>query len=82
LSGCQYSEEKISVKENLTKSAKKFNKFTLWLLLLSSFLFVIAGILVLIIAKSTSDILAGVSSIVFFGTCTILYAYTLSLKKT
>jgi uncharacterized protein with PQ loop repeat len=82
LSGCQYSEEKFYFRENLMKSAKKSNKSTLWLLLLGSFLFVIGGIVVLIIAKSTSDILASVSSIVFFGACTILYAYMLSLKKT
>jgi hypothetical protein len=82
LSGCRYSEVKLSFRESLTKSAKMFNKFTLWLLLLGSFLFVVTGIIVLIIAKSTSDLLVGISSIIVFGTCTILYAYMLNLKKT
>jgi hypothetical protein len=80
LNGCPYSEEKLFFRESLTKSAKMLNKFTLWLLLLGSFLFVIAGIALLLTAKSPGDLLAGIGSIVFFGACATLYAYMLILK--
>jgi hypothetical protein len=96
LNGCPYSEEKLeklSFREYLTKSATIFNKFTLWLLLLGSSLFVVAGITLLIVAnspssaalildKSPGNLLAIIGGIVFFGACSFVYAYMLILKKT
>lgn len=82
LNGCPYSEEKIGFQESFAKSSKIFNKFTLWILLICSALFVIAGVVVILFAKSTGDLLIGINSIIFFGACAAVYVYILSLKKT
>ena len=80
VSGCPYSEEKLTLKEGYTNSAASHNKFTLWLLFICSILFVLAGILIASTAKSSSQIMLGWSSIIFFGACGVAIGYMLKVK--
>lgn len=80
ISGCPYSEEKLTLKEGYTNSATSHNKFTLWLLFFCTLLFVLAGIFIAITAKSSDQMMLGWFSTIFFGACGVAIGYMLKVK--
>jgi len=75
-----YSEDKLTLKEGYTSSATGHNKVTLWLLFICSILFVLAGIFIAIAAKSSGQMILGLSSTIFFGASSIAIGYMLKVK--
>jgi hypothetical protein len=81
VSGCPYSEGKLTLKESYISSAAGYSRFTLWLLLACSALFVAAGIFIAAVGGSTGKVVLGLLTAVFFGACGVGIGYMLKLKK-
>jgi len=81
VSGCPYSVDKLTLKEGYANSAASHNKFTLWLLFICSALFVLAGIFIASVAKSSGQMIFGLSSAAFFGACGTATGYMLKVKR-
>ena len=80
--GLAISNEKLTLKESYTNSAKGHNKTTLWLLLIFSVLFVIGGLMMLLTAKDLTGQLIGAGGLIFFGLCSAVYIFMLKKKQT
>ena len=76
-----YSEDKLTLKDGYTNSAAGHNKVTLWLLLICSFLFVLAGIFIASVATSSGQITLGLFTAIFFGACSAAIGYMLKVKR-
>jgi len=74
------TDTKFGLKESYTFSSKSHNIVTLWLMLIVSVLFTLAGIIVFIFDKSAW--LFGVICILFFGACSCAIGYMIKVKKT
>lgn len=73
---CEISSEKLSVKESYRNSAKSHNKIVLWLLLLTSLLFVSGGINIFI----KGNLFIGLGIVIFFGLCSTVFVFMLKVK--
>jgi len=82
ISGCPYSEGKLTLKESYVNSATRHNKFTLWILFICSLLFVAGAIWLAISTNSPSEMLEGWFSVIFFGACSAAIGYMLKVKHT
>ena len=80
LKGLSKTDEKLTMKESATNSAKAHNIETLWAMLIASVLFVLAGIFILI-ANMDKWIIA-LMDIVFFGVSSIKIAYMIKQRNT
>jgi hypothetical protein len=80
LKGLSKSDEKLTLKESYTSSAKAHNAVTLWIMLACSVLFVLAGIFILIVNKE--EWILALLSITFFGVCGIAIAYMIKQRNT
>lgn len=81
VSGCPHGEDKLTLKESYANSAASHNKFTLWLLFICSVLFVLAGIFMATIAKSSGQMILGLLTVAFFGACGAAIGYMLKVKR-
>jgi hypothetical protein len=81
ISDSSYSDQKMKLKEGYANSAAGHSKLTLWLLFLCSVVFVMAGVLISIFAKSVNETAMGVSVTIFFGACGIAVGYMLKVKQ-
>ncbi|MEN6620314.1 MAG: hypothetical protein ABFD50_02030 [Smithella sp.] len=79
--GLAISNEKLTLKESYTNSAKGHNKTTLWLLLIFSILMFLGGLFMLLIARDFKGQILGISFIIMFGTCSAVFIYMLKMKK-
>jgi hypothetical protein len=80
LAGTPYSDERLTLKEGYKNSAASHNRLTLWVLLTSSVLFVIVGILIALKAHTFVHALFGLGTTVFFGACCAAIGYMLKVK--
>ena len=80
--GLTISNEKLTIKESYTNSARGHKKSTLWLLFILSILFVISGLIILLAAKDLNGKLIGAGCVIFFGACSVVYIYMLKIKRT
>ena len=76
------SNEKLTLKESYTNSAKGHNETTLWLLLIFSILMFLGGLFVLLIAKNLKGQILGIGCIIMFGACSAAFIYMLKMKNT
>jgi len=81
VSGCPHSKEKLTLKEGYSSSAAGHNKVTLWLLFIFSILFVMAGLLIAIVATSSGQITLGLFTALFFCACSAAIGYMLKVKR-
>lgn len=80
LRGLPISSTRLSFRESYTNTAKPHSIGTLWLMLISSIVFVLGGFVVIILNKDAWFI--GLASIVFFGVGTLVFAYMIKVKNT
>lgn len=78
LRGLEVTQDKLSLAESYTNSAKSHSLETLWLMLVCSILFVLAGIWIL----SEGQWLLGLASIIFFGTGSFFFGYMIKARNT
>ena len=81
ISDCPYSDDRLTLKEGFTNSAAGHNKVTLWVLLVFSILFVVAGIFIASIARSSGQITLGLITVIIFGLCSGAMGYMLKTKQ-
>jgi hypothetical protein len=74
---CPKSDEKLTLKEGYTNSAKAHNKWMLWILLVVSVFFTLAGIAFLMSGK----ISFGLMMTIVFGACTTAIGYMIKVKN-
>ncbi len=74
------SDVKLTIKESATSSAKAHNVVTLWLMLIGSGLFVLAGVFILIVNKE--EWVTVLMCITFFGACSFAFAYMIKQRNT
>ncbi len=79
LKGLPISSTRLSLRESYTSSAKSNSVRTLWLMLISSTVFVLGGFVVIFFNKDAWFI--GLASIVFFGVGALVFAYMIKVKK-
>lgn len=79
LKGLLKTDEKLTVKESVASAAKAHNTVTLWIMLVCSVLFVLAGTFFLIFQEE-GRVLAAISTI-FFGAFSAIFAYTIKQKS-
>jgi hypothetical protein len=83
IGNCPYSDERLTIKESYANSASAHNAPTLWLLLISSALFVVASAYVTMRHDTTSAQKAiGVFGILFFGAGVALLGRMLRVRRT
>ena len=77
---CPKSDEKLTLKEGYSNSAKAHNKTVLWILLGASILFTLGAIALLFSGKTLA---LGILGPVLFGTCTCTWAiyYMIQVKN-
>jgi hypothetical protein len=75
---CPKSDEKLTLKEGYTNSAKAHNKTVLWILFGISVLFALAGIAMLFSGKTLA---LGLFGAVLFGACSWAIYYMIQVKK-
>lgn len=83
LHSCPYSEEKLTLKDSLTNSAAKYNKFTLYLSIIGSVVFVLSSLLVVINQPESLPfqyIVGCWFGMFFFGACAAASVYVLKVK--
>lgn len=80
LAGTPYSDERLTLKEGYKNSAASHNRLTLWVLFISSILFVLVGILLALKAHTLVHALFGLGTTVFFGACGAAIGYMLKVK--
>ena len=76
---CPKSDEKLTLKEGYTNSAKAHNIWVLYLLLAVSVIFALIGLLLLIGGKAVG---AGLFLSTLFGACSAAFIYMIRVKKT
>jgi hypothetical protein len=81
VSGYAYSVDRLTIKESCAGSAAGHSRSTLWLLLTSSGLLVLGGVLMASTADSLDRMIIGVLCTVFFGACCVAFAYMLAVKR-
>jgi hypothetical protein len=81
VSGCPRSEDKLTLKESYTSAAANHNKVTLWLLFICSVLFVLGGIFMSTMAKSSGQMILGLLTAAFFGACGGALGFMLKVKR-
>ena len=74
---CPKSDEKLTLKESYTYSAKAHNKWMLWILLVVSIFFTLAGIAFL----QSGKISIGLMMTIVFGACTTAIGYMIKVKN-
>ena len=77
--GLEPSEERMSVRDNITTQARIHNKGMLWAMAIMSIAFVAAGIAMLIF--DPRQWLVALGSIVFFGFCAIVIGRMIMLRQ-
>ena len=81
VSGCPHSEDKLTLKESYTSAAASHNKVTLWLLFVCSALFVLGGIFMATMAKSSGQMIVGLLTVALFGAGAAAIGYMLKVKR-
>jgi hypothetical protein len=81
VSECAYSTDKLTIKESCSGSAAGHSRSTLWLLLTSSGLLVLGGVLMASNADSLDSMILGLLCVVFFGACCAAFGYMLAVKR-
>jgi hypothetical protein len=81
LTGCSITEDKLTLKESYSNSAKIYNKKVLWLLLILSIIFEAGGLLRFVHATSTYDKIMATFGFLFFGCCAVTFGYMIKAKR-
>ncbi|MBT0568955.1 hypothetical protein KIK84_01325 [Curvibacter sp. CHRR-16] len=76
ISGCSYSDDKLTLKEVYSNSAEGHSKVTLWLLFVGSVLLVLMGVFV----ATTGAMILGLLAAAVFGATATAFGYMLKLK--
>lgn len=75
-----FSDERLTLREGYKNSAARHNRFTLWVLFISSLLFVAGGIFIALKAHDLTHIAYGLGCAAFFALCGLAIGYMLSTK--
>ena len=78
LKGLGTRSARLTLRESYSSSAKSHSMTDLRVMLASSILFVLAGLLFLLVKKD--EWIGGLSSILFFGACAIAIGYMIMIK--
>lgn len=81
LAGAPCSSERLTLKEGYKNSANSHSRLTLWVLLMTSILFVVVGLLIALTAHSLAHVLLGLGNVVLFGACSVVFGYMLKVRN-
>jgi hypothetical protein len=81
ISGCPYSDDKLTTMEIYANTAAGLSSATLWFFFIFSILFVIAGILIAATEKSIAGLAVGFLFFALFGACSVVIGYMLKVKR-
>ncbi len=82
IAGCAVTQDKLTLKQTYTNSAKVYNKKVLWLFLIFSILFGAGGLSMVFFGTSIRDKIISLLTFLFFGACAVNFGYMIKARRT